>query len=225
MDTVGKRIKGARLARKLTQKRVAEMLHTDPSSISRWENDEQGITLKNAEALSAALGVTVAHLLGSENGTVAPMGTASPTKAYPIAGEIQAGVWREGSEFDDNDRDYANFSVPPQYRDLVMNAYIVRGNSMNMVYPNGTLVLVASTIANGITPKDGQRVLVDRRDKDGKHEATLKKYKLDADGKAWLWPESTSPEHQAPIAYVDDDTDEVTITGIVAVAQTYGNLF
>ncbi|QKC99217.1 helix-turn-helix domain-containing protein [Mesorhizobium sp. NZP2298] len=221
-DTVGSRIRAARKAKGLTQKQLAKQIPTDESSISRWERDEQGITLDNAVALAGVLGVSVQYLQTGDE--VVPVGNKN-MRLIRVVGEVQAGVWREAIEWAPDDQDEIPVITPPEYRNLVMSAYVVRGPSMNMYYPSGTHVIVASTIANGISPKNGSKVLVSRLNKDGLYEATLKEYVIDKDGKVWLWPRSTDPQFQEPIAYKNGDTEEVTITGIVALSQITESLF
>lgn len=223
MSTVGARIKTARKALKLTQTELADKLGTDPSSISRWENDQQGITFENAAALASALEVTVQYLLTGED--VIPLGAGSPSRMLNVVGEVQAGVWREASEWEGDDQYPIAVIVPPQYRDLVMSAYVVKGSSMNVYYPSGSHVVVASTIANGLTPRHGNKVLVSRVNKDGQYEATLKEYVVDVTGNVWLWPRSNDPRYQDPIQYRDENTEEVTITGIVVFSQITESIF
>lgn len=137
-------------------------------------------------------------------------------RTYPVVGELAAGVWRESIEWDPDDQ----YEVPapvmaPGMPNVPLRGYVVRGNSMNRIYPDGTLVFVAATIANGIAPKNGNRVLVSRRNRDGLYEATLKEYVVDDSGGKWLWPRSYDPEFQAPIPYRNTAAEEVTITGVV----------
>lgn len=132
-----------------------------------------------------------------------------------VVGELRAGDWREAIEFAPDDQFDVSAPMHPGLPDIPLRGFIVRGPSMNRLYPDGTLVFVAATIANGITPKNGQRVLVQRMDKRGLVEATLKELVVNEDGSKWLWPRSTDPQHQAPILYGKTGEEEVTITGIV----------
>jgi transcriptional regulator with XRE-family HTH domain len=201
----------------LTQVRLAKMVGVSTSTISKWETGEQGLTAENANSVAEALGVSVDKLLGRGSGLVH---SRMPRAALvPVMGELQAGVWREALEIPPDDRESVPFFIPPEYRDYQLAAYVVRGNSMNQVFRSGSYVLVASTIANGLRPRNGQNVLVSRRNRDGLHEATIKEYVVAPDGTEWLWPRSTAPEYQAPIRVADPDTEEVVITGVVIMAQ------
>lgn len=69
-------------------------------------------------------------------------------------------------------------------------------------------------------PKSGDRVVVQRVSTDGLYEVTLKEYVVDENGKTWLWPRSTDPDHQAPIRYVSKGrgTEGVHILGVVVAS-------
>ena len=216
--SVGARIKELRKAKRLTQQALAKLIGVNTSTISKWETGEQGLHADNAGTLAAMLGVTVEYLMGREK---KKSGLNASPRSIPlqVVGELQAGVWREAIELPPEDQETVPFFVPPEYRSFTMSAYVVRGNSMNIPFPPGSYVAVASTIANGITPRSGQKVLVSRRNRDGLYEATIKEYVVDENGAEWLWPRSTSPEHQAPIRFRDSGTEEVVITGVVILAQ------
>lgn len=66
MDIFSARLKAARQARKLTQRELADRTGMDQGHISRLENGGKGVTMENIQALAAALGVTVSHLIGED---------------------------------------------------------------------------------------------------------------------------------------------------------------
>lgn len=66
-------------------------------------------------------------------------------------------------------------------------------------------------------PRHGDFVVVYSHHCDGKTEATVKELRIDDEGKRWLWPRSTKPEHQQPVD-VDiphEDIRSIEIKGIV----------
>ena len=150
-----------------------------------------------------------------------PASAASSVVGFTIrvVGAVQAGDWREAVEWDHDDQ----YDVPaPILRgipDVPLRGFEVVGSSMDKRYPAGSLVFVANAIHSGLKIKNGTRVLVSRRNADGLHEATLKRYVVNDDGSKWLWPESNDPLHQAPVLYGGKNSEEVTITAIV-VAST-----
>lgn len=71
---------------------------------------------------------------------------------------------------------------------------------MDRVFPDGTIIIVASYIDIGRDPLPGERVICVRKDlATGEFEATVKEYAQGLDGQHMLWPRSTDPDHQAPI--------------------------
>lgn len=216
VETIGRRIRSLRDERGWNAAELAKRMGVDPGTISRWENGKQQLTLENAAALSVAFDVSIDYLRHGQ--PLVPMGAATDAEVFPVVGALQAGAWLEGEQWAPDEDTVVSFNLRPQWRHLVKQAYILRGDSMNKWMPSGAHVLVASTIANGIHPRSGHKVLVNRRRSDGLHEATIKELEITPDGEMWLWPRSTSPEFQAPVQY-REGSDEVTITGIVVAAQ------
>lgn len=209
---IAKKIKALRKRLEMTQAEFGAKIGVDQSTAARYEAAKQ---LPKAEAtakIAELAGQTVGEFLG-----LRPLVNREiSARTYPVVGELAAGVWRETFEWDPDDQ----YEVPapmmaPGMPNYPLKGYVVRGNSMNRIYPDGTLVFVAATIANGLKPKTGNRVLVSRRNRAGLYEATLKEYVVDDAGAKWLWPRSYDPEFQAPIPYRSTDTEEVTITGVV----------
>lgn len=182
------------------------------SSISKWESAKSAPGSKAAALLALKGGKDALYYQGLEP---APSVSASKIRMAPIVGVVQAGAWREAIEFPPDEQE--QFPVPPNTPNFDVQAFIVRGTSMDQVFPDGTVVLVAGTIANRINPRGGDYVLVQRTDADGLIEASLKQYVVDVDGTKWLWPRSNDPRFQAPLAV--DENDDATITGRVMKAE------
>lgn len=64
-DRLGKALRAARQARKITQNQLAELVETDPETISRFERGATLPSLLRLLDLAEALHVTVASLLGA----------------------------------------------------------------------------------------------------------------------------------------------------------------
>lgn len=217
VEDVGKKIRELREKLGLSQVEFATRLDEDQSKISKWERGKQRPNADGAAKLAALAGQSVAEWWG-----VAPLrATDINAPMVRVIGELRAGAWREAVEWPHDDQ----FTVPvprdPAKPALPLQGFIVRGESMNRIYPDGTLVFVAATIPNGIKPKSGDIVLVQRRNRDGLYEATLKELVVSEDGARWLWPRSSDPEHQAPLQYRSTDAEEVTVTGVVDTAVLF----
>lgn len=66
-NTIGKRIKECRKNKGMTQEALAEVMFTDKSTISLYENDKIDIKSSVLIELARALGCTAGYLLEGEN--------------------------------------------------------------------------------------------------------------------------------------------------------------
>ena len=137
-----------------------------------------------------------------------------------VRGEVQAGHWSEASEWLPEDQETVTLPRPDSHR-----AYFglrVRGPSMDMVYPEGTILVCVGLHDYDHVLENEDHVIVQRWDGD-LVEATVKELRKDQDGRYWLWPRSTHPEHQTPIAVPsnvvagedDGNATDIVITAIV----------
>ncbi|MGG1677325.1 helix-turn-helix domain-containing protein [Neobacillus sp. NRS-1170] len=67
---LGKKIKKARLAKKLTQQQLAEMVNTKKTTISNYENEYSSPSSTMLADLANALGVTTDYLLSRTNADI-----------------------------------------------------------------------------------------------------------------------------------------------------------
>lgn len=116
-----------------------------------------------------------------------------------VRGAVQAGVWREAIEWEGSD--WYSISVPndDRYPGVERFALEVRGDSMDRIYPEGTIIVCVRFADLARSPEPGERVICLRRSRTGEYEATVKEYDLDAQGRHVLWPRSSQPEYQTPI--------------------------
>jgi transcriptional regulator with XRE-family HTH domain len=72
-DTVGARIRAARLARGLTQAALGAAVGVSRSAVAQWETERAGQIRGNLSRIAGALGVSVEHLLhGTQGGAAGP---------------------------------------------------------------------------------------------------------------------------------------------------------
>lgn len=115
-----------------------------------------------------------------------------------VRGAVQAGVWRESTEWDEDER-YQIVVGPSPYPLARRFALKVVGDSMDQVYPEGTLLDCLSMYDLPEEPETGEHVIVERICFDGTRELTVKEFYVAPDGKQWLLARSNNPEFQAPI--------------------------
>ena len=196
----------------MTQAELAKKVEVAQATISKWELgiDLPGAT--QASRLALVLGVTPNELLGIGAAADMPAG-----RRVKVIGEIAAGVWRETIEL--QDQYDVLVAVPKKFEHVPLQGFVVRGESMNKIYPDGSIVYVAPIHAVEGWPRSGQVVMVMAHEH-GMTEATLKEFVVDEKGGKWLWPRSDHPEHQAPVDY-KGKKGEVHITGVVVAALVF----
>jgi transcriptional regulator with XRE-family HTH domain len=214
-EDLGGKIKQLRKRLGMNQTHFGKLTGVDQSTVTKWEKGHQSPSREATARIAELSNQSIEEFMGLKP---QEKRRRFEMRSYPHIGEVQAGVWKESFEWPLDEQELISVPVDPDFPDLVMKCITVRGPSMNRIYPEGTQAFVAPTIINRLTPRNGDRVLVTRRNHDGLYESTLKEFVVDADGKVWLWPRSHDPEYQAPILYKNTDTEEVTVAGIVKLA-------
>ncbi|MFS0771069.1 LexA family protein [Sphingomonas sp. 1P08PE] len=179
------------------------------NSIYNFLNDQGSNSLSAITygKLARAAKVPVWQLSGDEPES------ASPTALW-VVGYVEAGAFRDAVEWDQS-RWYAiDVPVQPRFRKNA-KALEVRGPSMNLDYPPGSVVIWVDML-DARPPRDRDHVIVYAHSLDGEIEATVKELRI-VDGKQWLWPRSTDPAHQSPIdvATPGDHVSWIEVKGLV----------
>lgn len=189
----GKMIKEARKAAGMTQTDLAARLGVTQSVVSDWENEKLHSFSDYAEPIHRSLKIPLDALSHSA--------AFSPVRGIEVVGEVQAGVWRAAVELPQDERVILPIAGVPGYGAVKLAGLRVVGSSMDLLYPDGTYVIVAS--ASDTDVRHGDRVVV-YRSQGELREASIKEVRVEEGGRVALWPRSTSPDHQKPI-YLDDD--------------------
>lgn len=214
MRSLAKKIKDLRQGMALRQPEFAKAVgDVDQSTVSRWESGKQKPRPEQVIRLAEMAGITPQQFLG----VPLPGATPMAMRTVRVTGELQAGSFMEALEWPQEEQYEVPAPPDPEWDDVAIHARVVRGNSMNRVYPDSSIVYVCPLSLLGRRPKNKERVVVQRVGADGSYEVTLKEYVQEDDGKIWLWPRSTDPEHQAPLPYTDASRkiDHVSILGVV----------
>lgn len=121
---------------------------------------------------------------------------AHATGWMTVKGDVEAGVFREQTEWPLDD--WYEIEVQPSDVPGEHTGLVVRGRSMDRIFPPGTELRVAPLIGTGIEFEDGDYAIVERR-KSGLVEVTCKRLRSVPEG--WeLVAESTLPEFKHPIS-------------------------
>ena len=162
----------------------------------------------NLQKLAVALGVSPSYFLDAAAGDD-PIQRDAPQEAQEIPvgtvfvkGAVQAGLWQDALEWPAGDWKAINVPADGRFAGMERFGLLVRGTSMNRVYPEGSIAIAVRTDCLGRTPRTGERVVVLKRGESGL-EATIKKYEEAPDGRRILWPESFDPAFQTPLILDD----------------------
>lgn len=131
----------------------------------------------------------------------------SPTAIW-VSGSVEAGTFREAVEWDRSRWYSVDVPVPERFRRRA-KALEVRGFSMDLEYRPGAVVIWVDFL-DFRPPRHEDHVIVYAHN-DGRIEATVKELRIDDNGKRWLWPRSSKPEHQQPL---DTDNPPEGVTNI-----------
>jgi SOS-response transcriptional repressor LexA len=123
--------------------------------------------------------------------------TAGNTINIHVRGAVQAGYFTEAMEWPRDD--WENISLPRPDGHKSYFGLRVKGPSMNLIYPEDTILVCVPMYDYHDMLENGDHVIVQRWDA-GMVEATVKELKRTEDGSTWLWPRSDHPEYQMPIA-------------------------
>lgn len=192
-----------------SQSALARFLKMAPEQVNRMCKGTRKISADEADQIRAYLaatasggGATITHL-SPKPGQVSLL---------TVRGTVEAGSWRE-VPFTDLAHDLETLPAPRSVVDSGAFALRVAGPSMDLLYPDGSYVVVQPW--HGGPLPYGKRVVVERSRPDGLMETTVKELVRGPGGEPELWPRSSSPAHQAPIPYKDVEGVTVRILGTV----------
>jgi transcriptional regulator with XRE-family HTH domain len=205
------RIRKHRQALGISQTQFAEMLGVTQATVSRWEKGSMPEAPMLAR-IAEQMGNTVKDLIGIDFNLLSHAGPRLFVK-----GAVAAGVWREALQWDQEDwTPYTGGShIIAAEEDRF--GLVVEGESMNQLYPPGTVLDCVSTLRSGTIPLSGQRVIVVRRKFTGEIEATVKEYIRDGE-QEWLVPRSFNPAFQTPID-MSNPASDIEETAIIAIVR------
>jgi transcriptional regulator with XRE-family HTH domain len=232
-DSIPVRLRALRVRSGLSMARLATALQlAGPSSYQRYETDD--IFKKDSLPLHIIRGLLdvlvgkgkpaisreeVLMLGGMQELTVPQLASLDEHSWIWCIGEVAGGIWREAFEWPRDDWLPVAMAIPDgRYSGVQRRAVRVIGDSMDLVYPDGSLVLFVRFADIGGSPKRGDRVIVGRH-RQGLTEATVKEYAIDAKGRPWLSPRSSNPAHAAIPLERAEDGETIDVFGLVVSSQ------
>lgn len=129
---------------------------------------------------------------------------------------VQAGAWLEVDEAASERITPPPVSADPAYPAEAQWLELVRGDSIDLLYPEGAFVHVVGAVDIGYAPRDEDCVVVERsREQGGLIERSIKQ--IEKRGrKIALWPRSRNPKWQQPLN-LSDGGDDSTVVEIAAL--------
>lgn len=199
----------------LGQEEMADRVGVSVSQISRWEAGGSNIPSERLPELARAYECRIADIFEEDDSPFEPLGP----KLY-VKGAVAAGVWREAWE--EPPDEWATFTGRADVNAPLRDRFGLRveGDSMNEIYPPGTILDCVSLHAN-VELENGRRVVVQRQNAARDFEVTVKEYYRDEDGVEWLVPRSRNPAFQTPLRMDQQDPDIVEVRIIAVVVGSY----
>lgn len=217
MSEMPRKIRELRKRLRMGQTEFADQMGVSQGTVSKWETGEDSPRVENIAKLAELAGESVEMFWFQEEHEFKRTDWMEPT---PVIGAVQAGQWLESVEWDEYDKFNVIVPFPRTWPDFPTVGFQVRGTSMNFLYPDNSIVIAIPTIASGIDPRPGDRVIVQRKDDRGLFEVTIKEYTRDSQGQVWLWPRSDDPAWKEPLrpqAHAESQ-DEILVTGIIVAS-------
>lgn len=157
----------------------------------------------------------VLMLAGIEGLTVPQLRSLDEQDWVWCVGEVAAGIWREAFEWDREEWKPILMGVrDARYPKARRTALLVRGDSMDELYPDGSYVIFVRFDEIATRPRPGNKIVL-LRHRQGLVEATIKIFSKDAGGKSWLVPKSSNPKYTAIALDEPDEGVSAEVMGLV----------
>jgi SOS-response transcriptional repressor LexA len=168
---------------------------------------------ENLAKLAGALQTTVEYLMGANDDNVETV--EIEVQGLPVISEIHAGTWLEVTVFDGEQEPHIiPVARDPRFPRARQYALLVRGDSMDLEYPDGTYVTCVDFWDSGVEIASGLRVHVERRMGGGQFvEITVKA--IERTGEQFFLVPKSSNEKWQSIPIEGDEQTEVVIKGVV----------
>ncbi|KXU99259.1 hypothetical protein AD929_15820 [Gluconobacter potus] len=202
---------GARLLKILNEKGISMRAASLGAGLSESAakhviyGSSQSPRLTTISQIAAYLDIPTSEITGSD---AQQKNAAVPihTTQIEVRGDVQAGVWREAIEWPQADWYAITVPIDTAYQGFHRYGLKVCGQSMNKVFPEGSVVVVINFGDLGRLPKTGDFVVaVQRCSKTDQFEATVKAVQIRDDGTVILWPQSWDPAFQTPVVLPPQD--------------------
>ena len=209
------KIKNKRKELGLTQSDLGSKIGYTQQAVQLIENGKRALDQNTIISIAKALNISPAELVMED--------TIAATTTINRIGFVEAGVWTEAAQLPQDEWLPISYPVNDNLKKRNVFALGVKGNSMNKIFPPNKTTLICLDIADycclikeGV--QNGDFVIAQRTSKDGKYEATVKRYNRLDDNTIVLEAMSTDPRYSNII--VGDEDCEYRIIAVVIDYQT-----
>lgn len=192
----------------LTYAEVGDKVGAHEITIAKLAGGTQKLTTDWMERLGDVFGVHPSEIKWPP--------PAKGLRRVKVKGAIQAGVWSENHQWEDEQGYSVMIPDDPALKNRQLYGAEISGDSMNLRYPSGSVVVLSPVLDGGPSEiREGSRYHVRQTRRDGLVEETIKTLVRGPDGAYWLKPESSSPEFQTWIPLDGGDGVTVELVGRV----------
>jgi transcriptional regulator with XRE-family HTH domain len=196
-------IRAVRKAQKLTLEKVAEITGLSETYLSRIESGARPGSRSALTKIAKALGQSISALLESspENALKPPQPI---TKVVQIKGDVRAGNFMPAEDLMIDTGEFipvSNTDCPGGHEYFALN---VVGNSMNLVFQEGTTLVCCPLDTYEADLVSGKYVIV-RRNRNGESELTVKELLIRPNGSHSLIPRTDDVDLQGAVTIDPDD--------------------
>ena len=189
---IGARLRRERQSQRISVRELARRIGSDPNTVSRLETGKRRMSVEWLSTLSDALGLRASELLE----------TARPEEHVVVRAAACANSWLEDCWYGADKRYAVQVPADPRYPGVERFALDVLCPSMNLRYPEGSLLMCAPLHAVEDGVEIGKRYLIEtRRTRDGVEESelTVKTLIMDSDNRLCFVSESSDPDFQLSV--------------------------
>lgn len=193
-------------AKLIRQVEIAEALNVAPPRVAEMRAGKRRIQPNEMHILANLLGLTT---INKKN--IAPLTGKHEVK---ILGKVAVGIWVEQSLIDKDEAetiDYDRMPGDPGAENLF--AVVPEGDSMNLVFPTGSILICRHLYSGFADVRSGDYVIVERENHDLR-EMTCKRLEVADNGDYLLCSESTNLRFKEPMVVPRSNEDEHVDIGV-----------